>query len=145
MKKMYLLTIIIIAIITLIFLLFCKDENSEAISYLNTFGYETSSTPDSTTLYRIPKIFDDTLYEYNLLQLSQGFDLTLYTGITARKYTYRIKNIPYPLYADIFLVNGKIIAADLVNPGIDGFTFPLIHINELIKYHNPATNDAVIP
>ena len=98
-------------------------------------------------IYKIPSEFDEVLMDYNLIQLSQGFDLSACKGKNAIKHTYKITNCPdiSPLYANFITVNGKIVSADLTNPQIDGFILPVIHISDLIKYHTPAKNDAVMP
>jgi len=144
MKKMYLLTIFVIVFIVFTFLFFYRDENTISANFLKTYGYDTEASPDIQTYY-IPREFDQTMLEYNLIQLSSGYDLSAYKGRVVQKYTYRITNLPFPLYSNILMLNGKIISADLTNPSLDGFILPVLHINDLIKNHTPATNDAVIP
>ena len=143
MKKMYIVTVIIIFIITLTYLFFYNEEKSTAEDYIKSFGYETGKCSYET--YTIPQKFDNPLYDYNLIQLSQGFDLSPYKGRTAGKYTFEIKNVSYPIYANIFLINREIIASDIVNPSSGGSVLPVIHINDLIKYHIPAKKDAKTP
>lgn len=146
MKKMYVTTIILILAITTIFLLFYKDEGSISVKYLNSYGYEVATSPISVEIYPIPTEFDDTLYDYNLMQLSGGFDLSLCRGKNATRYTYKITNLPgLTLYANIFFLNGKIIASDIVCPDLGGFISPMVHIRDFKKNHSPATTDAVIP
>ena len=148
MKKMYLITVILIAVITFAFLFFYCDESQICIRFLKSYGYETENKPISSEAYLIPDEFDDVIHNYNLMQLSSGFDLYAYKGRNANKYTYKITNLthlPFPVYANVICVNGEIAAADLVNPKIDGFILPMLHISDLMKNHIPAKNDAVIP
>lgn len=148
MKKMYYLAILLILATTLLFLIFYCDENITCIKYLKNYGYESENSPETCEMYLIPREFDASLMDYNLIQLSQGFDLSTHKGENALKYTYKITNctnLGYPLYANFILSGGKIVAADLTNPQIDGFILPVIHISDLIKNHTPAKNDAVIP
>lgn len=146
MKKMYSLTVIAIIFISVLFIIFHSDENAVCIGYLRSMGYETEGEPVMTEEYLIPEEFDSVLYDYNLLQLSAGYDLTKYKGKRAVRYTYKITNCPdIEIYSNIILAKGHIIAADLINPKLDGFLLPMTHRRDFIKNHIPATNDAVIP
>lgn len=143
MRKMYILCLVIITAITVLFLKFYKDDSSLCEEFLRSLGYEFDVA--TSEKYIIPKDFDSSLYDYNLMLLSQGYDLSLYKGKVSTRYTYPITNVTFPLYANILIFNGKIIATDLTNPQIDGFTMPVVHIKDLMKYHIPATKDAVMP
>lgn len=148
MKKMYFLAILSILATTLLFLFFHTDENALCIQYLESHGYMTKADSEVCEIYQIPREFDEALMDYNLIQLSQGFDLSAHKGKNAIKHTYKITNCPElsaPLYANFITVNGKIVSADLTNPQMDGFILSLIHISDLIKYHSPAKTDAVMP
>ncbi|MBE7015716.1 MAG: DUF4830 domain-containing protein [Ruminococcaceae bacterium] len=146
MKKMYLLTVITIILITVLFLFFYRDEGTVCVNYLNNMGYKTEKEPAMTEEYLIPKNFDSALYDYNLMQISAGFDLSKYKGKRAVRYTYKITNLPdIELYANLTLAKGHIIAADLINPKLDGFLLPMIHRSDFIKNHIPANTDAVTP
>lgn len=143
MKKMYILCLIIITAITLFFLKFYKDDDSLCEEFLSSYGYEFDAPLIED--YHIPLEFDASLYDYNLMLLSCGYDLSLYKGKVCTRYTYQVTNVPFPLYANILVLNGKIIASDLTNPQLDGFTMPTVHIKDLAKYQSPATKDAVMP
>lgn len=148
MKKMYYLAVAVILAITLLFVVFSCDENATCIKFLKKYGYETENLPILYETYIIPHEFDSVLTDYNLTQLSQGFDLSAYKGKSSIKCTYKITNcteLPYPILANFILVGGKIVSADLMNPRLDGFIMPVIYKNDLIKYQSPAMNDAVIP
>lgn len=148
MKKMYFMAVLSIIITALVFLFFYRDENITCINFLKAYGYETENRPLYSEAYLIPSEFDASLLEYNLMQLSQGFDLSPYKGKNALRYTYKITNcdeISSSLYANIICVNAQIVSADLMNPKMDGFILPVIYRSDLIKYQSPAKNDAVTP
>lgn len=146
MKKMYFLTVITIILIAILFLAFYRDDNTICINYLRSMGYETEDEPVMIEEYLIPKEFDSALYDYNLLQISTGYDLSKYKCKKAMRYTYKITNCSdIEVYSNILILRGRVIAADLMNPRLDGFLLPMTHKSDFIKNHIPATKDAVIP
>ena len=145
MKKMYLLTVVIIGIITLIFIFYYTDENAIASELLSSYGYETADGIFSQEIFTLPQNFDKTMDDYNIIQMSQGYNLLPFKEKKCKKYTYKITNVPYPLFANIMFYRGKVISADILNPDLNGFILPLIHIKDLTKYQIPAKNEAVIP
>ena len=72
---------------------------------------------------RIPEKDSETFSRYNELQKSQGFDLTEHAGKKATRYVYEILNYPdadQPVYATIFVLDGKIVGGDVTNTAPDG-------------------------
>lgn len=64
------------------------------------------------------QVFED----YNKIQKEQGYDLTQYIGRKVSRYTFEVENSEgCPLYAAVFVYNGKIIAADIHSASLDGF------------------------
>lgn len=99
--------------------------NEDRIDYLGTFGWTVSDEPKETVELVIPKDFDDTYKEYNVLQKSQGFDLSDYKGKAVTRYTYEIQNYPTSVKdtvnVNIIVYKNKIIAGDVTSTSLGGF------------------------
>jgi hypothetical protein len=99
-------------------------DNEARVAYLLECGWEVEEEPVDTKKVLIPKEFSDIITEYNRLQLSSGFDLTDYAGLTVEQYTYRVTN--YADYdgdvlASLYIYNNQVIAGDIHSTSIDGF------------------------
>jgi len=107
--------------------------NDDRIDYLGTFGWTVSGEPKETVEVVIPKDFDDTYKEYNLLQKSQGFDLSDYKGKTVTRYTYEIQNYPSKtsdtVNVNILVYKNKVIAGDVTSTSLGGFMHGLAKPN----------------
>ncbi len=129
MKKMYLLTVFLIFVITVLFLLFSTDTDRTNRSFLAGFGLEAEKDAYSAEEIVIPEEFDSVYQNYNSLQIEAGLDLSPYKGKTAVKYTYRLLNFPENqnsvIYANVICVRRRPVAGDIVNPSMDGFVLPL--------------------
>lgn len=107
------------------------NTNEERIEFLESYGWFVESEPYSVSNIIIPIDFDDTMNEYNSLQISQGYDLTKYSGCTVKKITYKILNYPEneTAYSTIYLYQNMIIAGDVYTVGLNGimqgFLYPL--------------------
>ncbi len=100
----------------------CATEE-ERKSYLSSLGYEFSEEPESKEII-IPESFNEVYGEYNEIQKKQGFDLEKYKGKKATLYTYKITNFKGNdnVIADLMVVNGSLVGADLCDPSAeDGF------------------------
>ncbi len=98
----------------------------ERIAYLSQFGWSVEEDPLEVTEVIIPETFDDTYANYNELQKSQGFDLSIYAAKRVKKWTYRVTN--YPGYenmeciqATLLVYDGKVIGGDVCSTELDGF------------------------
>lgn len=109
------------------------DTNDARLSYLAQFGWDVTADPVKTQQVTIPQAEEDneTFNRYNELQKSQGFDLTQFAGQTATRFVYEVLNYPNatePVYATIFVVDGKIVGGDVTDtaPGgkMHGFQMP---------------------
>ncbi|MDD4699429.1 MAG: DUF4830 domain-containing protein [Oscillospiraceae bacterium] len=99
------------------------DENN-IIDYIKSFGWEIDETSGEGNDVLIPSEFNDVYKQYNALQLSQGFDLTKYRGLTVTRYTYNVTNYPdYPKNVKINLLvyEGRVIGGDICSISLDGF------------------------
>lgn len=126
--------VLILAIIVLIVLLATSGgktsdapiggSNDERVAYLATYGWSVNATPAETQKVKIPSTSDNRVFaRYNELQLSQGFDLTDYSGKEIMRYVYEILNYPdasAPVYATILVSDGYIIGGDITNSAPDG-------------------------
>ena len=96
----------------------------ERTEYIKSFGYEVGTVPDKIEEIRIPANFDEAYEQYNAIQREQGFDLRKYRAYYAKKYTYSIKNYdsnsPVPICANLLVIDGKIIGADISSSEADG-------------------------
>lgn len=133
MKKMYLLTITIILIITLGFLLFYCDENTLNKRFLLRYGISVKEKPYLIEEIEIPLSFDDFYENYNILQIESGLNLSEYKGKKATRYTYEILNFPEDtagtVYANVITVKSKPVAGDINCPALSGFILPLSYIS----------------
>ncbi len=99
------------------------DTNDGRVAFLAQYGWDVNADPVQTMTVRIPEKDSETFSRYNELQKSQGFDLTEHAGKKATRYVYEILNYPdadQPVYATIFVLDGKIVGGDVTNTAPDG-------------------------
>ena len=99
------------------------DTNEKRIAFLAGFGWEVSTQPVKTQSVVVPQKDSEVFSRYNDLQKSQGYDLTAYAGKTVTRYVYEILNYPdadQPVYATVFVYEGKIVGGDVTNTAPDG-------------------------
>ncbi len=104
--------------------LYDADIGSNRTAFFQKYGWVTESEPYLCEQVQIPLEFDHTLDKYNEIQKRSGFDLSKYRGAVAKRYSYRVLNHLSDkryAYANIFVYQKKIIAADIVSPKINGF------------------------
>ena len=107
--------------------------NDDRVNYLQSFGWKVSAEPIDEQEIVIPKKFTEVYKNYSELQKKQGFELTKYGGLEAKRYTYEIKNYPSGesgIVADIIVYRNTIIAGDVQSMALNGFMHGL---NENIK------------
>lgn len=102
------------------------STNELRVQYIQSFGWETSTVPISVNEVRVPAEFDEAYKQYNAIQKEQGFDLRRYRACYAKKYTYRLKKYDgadpaVPICANLLVVDGKIVAADISSSEAKGF------------------------
>ena len=88
--------------------------------YLETLGFKINEKPHSVSSSTVPKTFDASLEQYNLIQKSQGFDLENYKGKKVNSYTYTVTSLPDgtnfgddEILATLIIYKNKVIAADI--------------------------------
>lgn len=107
------------------------STNAVRIEYIESFGWKTGAVPDAIEEIRIPARFDEAYEQYNALQKEQGFDLRKYAAYPATKYTYRLTNYEggdpvVPINANLIVVEGKIVGADISSAEANGFVTVLV-------------------
>lgn len=95
----------------------------QRIEFLNGFGWNIGEETESIQVV-IPSVFNDVYKKYNDIQISEGYDLSLYKGKICTRYTYIVLNYPDvtdQVYANLLVFEGKIIGGDICTYAIDGF------------------------
>lgn len=100
---------------------------AERVDFLAQFGWEIDEDPVEVSEVIIPAEFDSAYKEYNDMQAGHGLDLSKYSGMRAKRWTYTVKN--YPGYenndgmvqANIFVLDGIVIGGDISSLEKDGF------------------------
>ena len=105
--------------------------NDARVQFLESFGWEVTSSPLQSTQVKIPEEMSDVFRRYNALQLSQGYDLQSFAGKTVMRYVYEVSNYPEAtekVLATLLVYKGKVIGGDITDtaPGgkIHGFKGP---------------------
>jgi len=102
-----------------------RIANSEdgRTAYLASMGWEVSTPAISEENVVIPKEFSDVFSKYNELQLSQGFDLSKYSGKELKLYTYKVLNHESSdtVLAQLYVYKGKVVGGDIHSSALDGF------------------------
>ena len=81
---------------------------------------------------RRPTEPNEVFQRYNELQISQGYDLTQYSGKTLRRYVYTVTNYPAadggPYYATVLVYKNEVAGGDVCSAAQNGvmhsFTMP---------------------
>lgn len=76
----------------------------------------------------IPQEFSQTYTDYNMLQRSQGFDLTPYKGCKVKIYTYhsvKYKGCENEVQLNLLVYRNRIIGGDISEISLNGKMFPL--------------------
>lgn len=99
------------------------DTNEGRVTFLAGYGWEVDAQPVQTQTVTVPKKDSEIFSRYNLLQQSQGYDLTEYAGKTVNRYVYEVLNYPdatEPVYATLFVYEGRVIGGDVTDTAPDG-------------------------
>ena len=127
-RKFTLLTILAaFLVIMTICLLYSVDNatNTANLTYIRSFGWQVDDRPTEISHLTIPDEFDVVDETYNDLEKKAGFDITSYKGVRVTRYSYRVNNHTQSdkgmIRANVFVADGKIIAADLCSLDVGGF------------------------
>lgn len=94
------------------------ETNEARVAYITQQGWQVNAEPVQTQSIKIPMEDSEVFRRYNELQQSQGFDLTQYAGRQATRYVYEVLNAEAsegPVYATIFVLDGKIVGGDVTD------------------------------
>ena len=107
------------------------SSNDDRVSFLNSFGWDVTTSPTESSQVRIPEESSEVFERYNSLQKSQGYDLSAYAGETVMRYVYKINNYPgatEPVYATLLISKNQVIGGDVTDTAakgvIRGFKMP---------------------
>jgi len=138
-KRALLIVLAISLIIAAIILLAGRRDQDEAhlsaeseadiIAHLQHLGWEVAPEALEVRTVLIPREFSEIFEHYNNMQKEAGFDLSLFRGIEAVRYTYRVLNHPAQtegVIVDVLVADGRIIGGDLQSIHLDGFIHGLI-------------------
>lgn len=99
------------------------STNAGRIDFLKGYGWNVEENPLEVVELAIPETFDKVYNNYNVLQKSQGYDLSLYRGKRIKRWTYKVTNYPgrNDMRANMLVYNGKVIGGDVSSVAINGF------------------------
>lgn len=104
------------------------DTNEARVEYLSQWGWEVDPEPVETLQFLLPDTLEEPYLSYNVLQKSQGFDLSRCCGKQVSRYTYLVTNYPGDregVQVNLYLCEGEPVAGDVCCTGADGFRNPL--------------------
>lgn len=101
-----------------------KAESEEELRRaVEKFGWILSDEEPQSCVLTLPEPLTEVFSEYNRLLKKEGFDLTPYAGRQVTRYTFTVLNHKKggAVYANLLVCDGRIIAADIMSPAVDGF------------------------
>ena len=133
-KKLAIIAVGLVAVIVALVLLFGGSNstptssitvsgNEDRVQFLNSFGWEVTSSPIQTSQVRIPAESSEVFSRYNALQKTMGYDLSAYAGKTVMRYVYTVKNYPgatEPVYATLLISGNQVIGGDITDTAPTG-------------------------
>ena len=107
------------------------DTDEEREIFFTQFDLTVDPESEEVREVIVPDPLDDVYETYNTLQKQQGFDLTKYCGKRVKSRSYAVIGAADPSIDGSWRVNlliyqGKVIAADLAQPALNGTLRPLI-------------------
>ena len=100
------------------------SDAADAAHYLAELGWQVEPEPLEVKSLVIPRSFSGVYAEYAALQARQGYPLTEYGGMEARRYSFRVLNYPggeENIVADLVVCGQTVIAGDIQSTALDGF------------------------
>ena len=102
--------------------------NADRLLFIKNLKCTVKSNEPVRKTVHIPEVFYDVYNEYNTLQQSAGYDLSLYKGCEVTIYTYGI-NPPLgydgECVVNLIVYKDKIIGGDISSMALGGFMLPL--------------------
>lgn len=102
-------------------------DNSSRINFIKNLGIIPNEDLIEEKELFIPEKFTDVWEIYNAVQRSAGYDLSLFSGKSAKLYKYEIPNFNKDLnaYVNLIVLDGKVIGGDISSTELNGFMLPL--------------------
>ncbi len=102
-------------------------DNSSRIDFIKRLGVTPDENLSEEKEIFIPEKFTDVWERYNQMQKSVGYDLSLYSGKTAKLFKYKILNFSgnSSAYVNLIVLEGKVIGGDISSAELNGFMLPL--------------------
>ena len=97
---------------------------TERIAFASRFGWKLAQGSEEVVEVVIPEEFDETLTQYNQIQIEQGMDLSALKGKRVKRYTYEVTNYPgqpQDIHLDLLVYEGKVVGGDVCSVALDGF------------------------
>lgn len=102
--------------------------NADRLIFIKNLGFTVLTDKPETKTVNIPEVFYDVYNNYNVLQQSAGYDLSLYKGCEVTIYTYNI-NPPSGYNGEcvinLIVYKDKIIGGDISSSALGGFMLPI--------------------
>lgn len=99
------------------------SDNDSRVKFLQEFGWEVTPAPKESTQVKIPDETGELFRRYNILQKSQGYDLSKFSGKKVMRYVYEIRNYPgasEPVYATLLVYKNQVIGGDVTDTSAHG-------------------------
>ena len=98
--------------------------NKQRVAFLESLGWKVDGSPVEVAEVIIPQTFNKVYNNYNAIQKAQGYDLSKYRGVRAKRWVYNIKNYPGVLdgvHANLLIYNNRLIGGDVSSVELNGF------------------------
>ena len=102
--------------------------NADRLIFIKDLGYTVLTDKPTSKTVTIPEVFYDVYGNYNTLQRSAGYDLSLYKGCEVTIYAYKIsppKSYSGECSANLIVYNERVIGGDISSAALGGFMLPL--------------------
>ena len=107
--------------------------NADRLIFIKNLGYKLLDDKPITKTVNIPEVFYDVYNNYNSLQKSSGYDLSVYKGCETKIYSYSIKTpnqYDGECVANLIVYKDRIIGGDISSVSLGGFMLPLKNQSE---------------
>ncbi len=104
------------------------STNAQRLRFVENIGCSVISDKPYVKTVTIPEVFSDVYVNYNSLQKSAGYDLTLYKGCEVTVYAYSInppENYSGECVCNLVVYNDRVIGGDISSVALGGFMLPI--------------------
>lgn len=167
-RKVVISTILLIGVVFLGFCFFRKSSNNavafssmgkystkaksnaDRVEFLFQFGWEVTNEPLEVCEVVIPSKFNQTYENYNNIQKEQGLDLSKFSGMSCKRYTYEVlnyENACHGVRANLLVLNDKIIGGDICSIELNGFMHGFVkpELEDNVATINQSKNTIKLP